>query len=114
MSDEVRRAIADAASSVTGIDVSPYFRQTTKAGSGMVRLDRTEYPNKLAGVVTWQVIVLLPQDIATAEKWLDANGSALREAVGTELQVRSLTPQQLAIDTGTVPCVVLEGLREEH
>lgn len=113
-SDETRQAIAEAASAVGGVDVNPYFKQVTKPGSGMVRLERIDYPNRLGGVVTWQVIVLLPKDIATAEKWLDANGSALREAVGKELLVRSMTPQQLALDSGTLPCVVIEGQREEN
>lgn len=110
----MREAIAAAASTVDGVDVSPYFRQATRPGSGMVRRDRSDYPSRIGGATTWQVLVLLPQDIATAERWLDANAAALRKAVGTELDVRSVTPQQLAIDTGTVPAVVIEGTREDY
>lgn len=114
MSAEVRDKIATAASAVVGVNVTPYFRQVTKPGQGMVRMDRINYPNAFGGVVTWQVVVLLPQDIAQAERWLDENGSVLRAAVAEELVVQSMTPQQLALDTGTVPAVVIEGQREEE
>lgn len=109
-----RQAIADAASSVDGVNVSPYFRQVTRPGQGMVRMDRTEYPNPFGGLVHWQVVVFLPQDLAQAEKWLDENGPVLRAAVAEELVVRSMAPQQLALDTGAVPVVVIEGHREEE
>lgn len=114
MSARVREAISAAANTVAGVNVTPYFRQVTKPGQGMVRRDRTDYPNPFGGLVTWQVFVLLPQDIAQAEKWLDENGSVLRAAVAEELIVRSMTPQQLALDSGAVPVVVIEGQREEE
>ena len=114
MSAAVRQAIAEAATTVDGINVTPYFRQTTKAGEGMVRHDRTAYPNRFGGVVTWQVLVLLPQDIAAAEKYLEDKAPALLEAVSDHLVITSMAPQQLALDTGQVPCVVIEGHREEE
>lgn len=110
----VRTAIATAASTVAGVSVSTHFKQTAKSGDGMVRLERINYPNPFGGVVTWQVLVILPQDLATAEKWLDEKLPLLVEAVGNELVVQSATPQQLALDTGNVPCVVIEGFREEE
>lgn len=116
MSAKVREAISAAANTVAGVNVTPYFRQVTRPGQGMVRRDRTEYPNKFGGVVTWQVFVLLPQDIAQAERWLDENGSVLRAAVAEELLegTVSMAPQQLALDAGAVPVVVIEGQREEE
>lgn len=111
----VRQAISDAASAVPGVTVTPYSRQVTRVGEGWVRLDRTDYPNPFGGLVTWQVVVMLPQDVPAAERWLDENGQALRGAVESELAIRSMTPVQLSIpDAGTVPAVVIEGQREEE
>lgn len=115
MSAEVRQLLADAASSVDGIKVSPYFRQGTRAGDGMVRLDRTvRAANNFGYINTWQVIVMLPQDLAAAEKYLEQHASALVEALGEVMVVASVTPQQLALDTGLVPCVFIEGNREQE
>lgn len=114
MSAEVREKIAAAASSAAGVHVTPYYRQVTKPGQGMVRFERTDYPNAFGGLVTWQVVVLLPQNIAQAERWLDENGPALRTAVAEELVVRSMTVAQVVIDEGAVPAVVIEGNREEE
>jgi hypothetical protein len=76
VSAEVRQLLADAAGSVEGITASPYFVQDTKPGRAWVRRDRTDYPNVLGGLVTWNVVVVLPQDMAQAEKFLDAKASA--------------------------------------
>lgn len=113
MSAEARDKISAAANAVAGVNVTPYFRQVTKPGQGMVRMDRVEYPNTFGGVVTWQVYIFLSQDIASAERWLDENGEALYRAVANELLVTSLRWEQLTVDTGTVPCVVIEGSREQ-
>lgn len=111
---EVREAIATAASTAPGVTVTPYYRQITKAGEGMVRYDHTDYPNKFGGLVTWQVVVMLPQDQRAAEQWLDQNGTALRVAVEPQLSIRSLTAIQLNTpDAGSWPAVVIEGTREE-
>ncbi|KAA1424314.1 hypothetical protein [Nocardioides antri] len=113
MSAQVRAEIAAAANTVSGINCSPYFRQSVKPGDGMVRRERTNYPNPFGGIVTWQVIVALPQDLAAAEKYLDEHLPDLVEAIQESLVVTSTTPQQLALDTGAVPVVVIEGHREE-
>jgi hypothetical protein len=112
MSEQARNLIANAVSTVDGVNVTPYFRQTTKAGEGMVRLDVQRRDDARFYLDTWQVLVVLPQDIAAAEKWLDANLVALREAAREQLVVLSITPQDLLLDTGKVPVVVIEGVRE--
>lgn len=113
MSLEVRTAIAAAASTVDGIEVTPYFRQVTKTGTGMVRLDRIEYPNRFGGIATWQVIVILPQDVSSAEKFIDTNLAALETAVRNEMSVRRVTPQEIVLSDGSkLPCVIIEGTRE--
>lgn len=109
----VREEIAAAVNTVDAITCTPHFRQTTKAGDAMVRLDRTEYPDRFDGLVTWQVVVILPQDVAAAEKWIDANHSELVTAVREALIVRRTFPAELALDTGKVPALFIEGQREE-
>lgn len=111
----IRARIADAASTVDGVTVSPWFNQTTKPGSGYVRFDRVAYPNKFGGTVTWQVFVILPPDLAQAEKWLSENITDLYEAINPEIAVQSIAPVQLALgDVGTVPAVVIQGQREQE
>jgi hypothetical protein len=112
MSESVREEITSAANKVDGVNVTPYFRQVTRPGQGMVRKGRVDYPNTFGGVVTWQVWILLPQDLASAEKWLDETGAALTAAVSEAMVVRSLTPI-IAPDLGSLPAVVIEGTREE-
>ena len=114
MSALVRQALADAANTVEGITVAPYFKQTTKPGSGMVRRDRTEYPTPFGGLVTWQVLVFLPQDLAAAEKYLDEKGPQLAQALSPQMSVSAVEAQQLALDTGAVPIALIQGTREEE
>lgn len=79
----------------------------------MVRLDRIEYPNSLGGVCYWQVLIVLPQDVSQAEKWLETKADALVDAIGDEITVDTLTPQELVLDNGTkLPVVVIAGTRE--
>lgn len=114
MSAAIRQAIASAVNTVEGINCTPYFRQTTKTGDAMVRLDRKRRDDSGFGyIATWQVVVILPQDIATAEKYLDEKVDALVSALSEEVVVTTVTPQQLALDTGAVPCVFIEGNRGE-
>lgn len=114
MSAEVRLALATAASTVEGITCAPYFQQSTKPGSAMVRRDNTNYPDKFGGWVTWQVLVMLPQDLASAEKFLDEKVPALRAALAPEMRVTDAIPQQLALpDGGNVPILLMQGSREE-
>ena len=108
----VRESLADAASTVDGISVTPYFRQSTKPGDGYVRLDRTNRDSTGFGFINvWQVLIILPGDLAGAEKFLEARVEALLEALNEEVIVISVTPQQLVLDTGTLPVVVIEGNR---
>lgn len=111
----IREDIATAAT-VDGVtEVTPYYRQGAKPGQGMVRLDRVARDaSGLGRIATWQVIVFLPQAIATAEAWLDENTTTLLDAIGAELVVLSATPSQVSLDTGTAPALVIEGAREYH
>lgn len=112
MSAAIRASIAAAANTVAGINCSPYFRQSTKPGDAMVRLDRqTRDTSGFGFMATWQVVVILPQDLATAEKYLDEKLPSLVDAIAEELVITTVTPQQLTLDTGLVPCVFIEGNR---
>ncbi len=110
---EVRAALAAAANTVEGIKCPPYFKQTTKPGTAMVRKDRVAYPNKFGGLVTWQVLVMLPQDLEASEKFLDETIPLLVDALAPELRVTDVIPQQLALDAGAVPIALIQGNREE-
>lgn len=114
MSAAVRQALADAASTVEGVTVTPYFRQVTRPGHGMVRKDRVDYPSKFGGVVTWQVFVFLPSDQKAAEEWLDEQAPQLVAALTPEMNIDTVMPQQLALDSGSVPVVLIQGIREEE
>lgn len=116
MTEAIRTALAAAASTVDGVHVTAYYRQVPKtAGQGMVRLDRTTYPDPFGGITTWQVLVALPQDEATAEKWLEAHQDDLYDAVSEELMIRTVIPKELIQRVGSenvsVPVVVIEGER---
>lgn len=110
---EVRAALAAAASTVDGINCSAYYRQSTKAGDAMVRRNGTNYPNSLGGVITWQVLINMPTDLAAAQRFLDDVVPLVVAALEDVLQIRSVTPQQLQYETGLVPGAVIEGLRAE-
>jgi hypothetical protein len=109
-----RDDLAAAISAVDGVGkCTAYHRQTTTPGEAMIRLDRRVRDDSGFGYLnTWQVVVILPQNLATAEKWIDTHGDALMDAARAHMVVLSLTPGQLPVDTSLVPCVVLEGVRE--
>lgn len=110
----VRDAIAAAASTVVGVNVQPYYTQTTKPGTGCVRRDATTYPNRLAGVVTWSVVVVLPSDLRAADEWMDEHVPQLVAALAREMTVKTATPVVMPFDATGVPAVLIEGTREEE
>jgi hypothetical protein len=115
MSAAVRQILANAANTVSGVKCTPYFTQSLAAGSASVRLDRVEYPNRFGGVAHWQVIVFLPQELAAAEKWLDAKMPALHEALDGELVITSIGIQQVVVEAGTaLLSAVVAGHREQE
>lgn len=113
MSAVARAAIAAAANTVAGVTCSEYTRQLEKTGDALVRLDAVNYPDKFGGVGTWEVFVILPQDIKAAEQWLDTNVEALKVALCAEMVVTTVTPTSIRYDTGIErPGVVIQGIRE--
>lgn len=115
MSRDVREELAAAATTVDGITCSPYYRQTLKPGEAMVRYDRTDR-QKFGGVVTWQIAILLPEDTADAERYLDKLVPDVADALeaGRHLTVTAIYPQQFVLpDQGIQPFALIEGTREE-
>jgi hypothetical protein len=113
MSIAIRAEIAAAANAVAAVTAYPNFRQTTRPGDAMVRLDRVEYPDRFGGLGTWQLVVILNQDVAAAELWLDENRDALVTALSEVMSVRRAFPAELALDSGKVPALFIEGTRED-
>lgn len=115
MSASVRAAIAAAVATVPGLSCTPYFRQTTKPGDAMVRLEAmTRSANGFDFVLTWQVLLVLPSDIVAAEKYLDAHAPALLEALATQMVVGGLILRELILTDGArLPVAVVEGKRED-
>ena len=111
---DVRKALAEAATTVQGIDVAPYFVQTQTPGHGMVRMDRVDYPNPFGGLTTWQVLLVLDQDIAAGEQFLQDIVPDVVDAVREHIAVRNVVVQDLVLDVGRVPVVVITGQREEE
>jgi hypothetical protein len=112
---QVRDTLAGAANTVDGLDVAPRWRQLAASGQGAVRralLARAD--NGFGWVSTWQVWVMVPADLGVAEEWVDVRVMDLIEALSPHMVVASVTPQQLNQGGTTVPCVVIEGHREQE
>ena len=110
----VRDLLAAAASEVDGLTGHAYFASVTTAGNVLVRLERTEYPNKFGGVCHWNLVLILPQDQKTAEQFAEEKVPLLRAAAAPHLVITSVVPQQLKIDgLGVLPTVFINGHREE-
>lgn len=113
MSDvEIREAIAAAANTVEGVNVSPWYRQSTKPGDGFVALARSERDESRFGFINkWEVLVALPSNLRDAERKFADLMDPLLAALKTELIVTAFYPSNLAFGTDSVPCVVIEGSR---
>lgn len=107
-----RLLISEAASSVEGINVSPYYRQVTRSGQGFIQYRGSDRDSSGFGFMTrWAAVIVLPQDIAAAETYLDTHLDALLSAVGEALIVTNAEPITLATDQGsTIPALSVEGV----
>lgn len=109
-----RDEIAAAANTVAAVSAKPFYRQTTKPGDAWVRRDRTDYPDRFGGLVTWQLLVVMPQNLADAERWIESNQLPLVDALRDALAIRSARTAELVADAGApVPVLIIEGQREE-
>lgn len=111
----VRQELADAVTgAVEGLTCTPYFAQQVGPGTAFVKESGTKYPNKFGGVTTWGVVLGLPQDLATAERYLADTMPAVVAALLPHMQVTESTGvQQLDIPGfGVTFTAAVSGLRE--
>lgn len=112
---DVRTALADAANTVAGVNVSPYYRQSSRSGDGLIQMNRIEFPNKFGGVTYWDVIVTLPTGPADAQRTAEELVPDLVSALAAEMTVTGVTFSVLAADSGPDrPCLVVSGWRESE
>lgn len=108
----VRQALAAAVSDVEGYNVTPYYRQTTKAGDGFVSFaGTTPSENGFGWMDSWQILVILGGDLKASEIRLDDDLDKILDALDPHLIVTQVTPSQIAFDTSVVSALVIEGVR---
>lgn len=111
-----RSEIATAASTVADVNVSPRYRQVSKAGQGFIKLARIEYPDRIArvngGIAFYEMFIVLPADIAAGEERAEELEPLLRNAIGRTWSLDSVQLADLQLDSGTVPVLQLTGHRE--
>jgi hypothetical protein len=108
----VREEIAAAANTVAGVNVQPYYTQGGRSGSGNVTLTRVEYPNPFGGIGYWEVIVLLPVDIESAQRQAETLLPLLYGAMDGVLAVTSVSFGTTSQDNRSgQPCLIIAGHR---
>lgn len=108
-----RSALAAAARTVVGVNAHEYVVGNTQPGTCYPRLDRIEYPNAFGGVAHWNVVLILPQDFAEAEKYFETKLPPLKAALEPHLVITAVTLQRLQLDgVGTLPAAFFTGHRE--
>ncbi|MCM0618774.1 hypothetical protein [Nocardioides bruguierae] len=109
-----REDLVTRAATVAGIRPHPYVVQATAAGTLYPRLERIDYPNPFGGVAHWNVVLVLPQSPADAERYLEQKLPALRAAIAPALSVTSVALQRLQLDgIGVLPVAFINGHREQ-
>jgi hypothetical protein len=107
-----REEIAAAASTVDGVECSPFYRVVSKPGQAYVQWLRNDYPNQFGGESYWGVVVTLPQDTEAAQLWIEEHQEALFEGVSPAMLCTQLRPEiHLVTDNQSQKVVVLEGHR---
>lgn len=109
-----RSELAAAAAAVDGIRAHEYVVGDTDPGTVYPRLERIEYPNPFGGIAHWNVVLVLPQDLAEAEKYLELKLPTLKAAIEPHLVVTGVTLQRLQLDVaGLLPTAFINGHREQ-
>lgn len=108
-----REDLQTAANTVPGIKAHAYVVGDTDPGTVYPRLDRIEYPNPFGGVAHWSVVLVLPQDLAEAERYVEATLPALKAAIDPHIVITAVLLQRLQLDgVGVLPVAFLNGHRE--
>lgn len=108
-----RTDLVAAADTVAGIRAYEYVVGATDPGTVYPRLDRIEYPNAFGGVAHWSVVLVLPQDLAEAERYVEDMLPALKAALDPHIVITAVVLQRLQLDgVGTLPVAFINGHRE--
>lgn len=109
-----RAELAAAASVVEGVEIAPEYLDVSKPGQGYVEWLRTDYPNTLGGEDYWGVVIVLPDDIRSAQRWIAEHKKTIWDALGYAMVVTQARPELvLATDNPSQRVLVIEGHREE-
>lgn len=109
----IREDIAKAATIDGTTKVTPYYRQSTKVGDGFVQLlELNRGDNGFGFMATWQIVIFVAQDVATAEEWMETNLPALIDALEDELIVTSAGPDTALLPSGATNTITITGARE--
>ena len=116
--ETVRQEIADAVSTIDGITCFPYYKDG-KHGTAYVEFLRTEYPpihGVLGGEDYWGVVVILPDDLAAAQRFIDTHRGPLFQTLSRNVLIVTQTrPEIIAIpDNPSIKTMVIEGHRAEE
>lgn len=107
-----RAEIAAAANTAAGVKCSPSYSQISRPGHAMVRLgNATRDLSGFGFMVTWQVLIALPQEIAAADKWIDDHATALLDALAGAGVPEGFEPVELQLDSGRVPALQITVIR---
>jgi hypothetical protein len=91
---------------------TPNYRQLTRPGDAMVRLDHLNRDVTGFGfMATFQVLIALHQDLPTAEAWIDTHTEDLIAAVAAALVVTDVSPVELVTDANKIPALQITGTR---
>ena len=120
--ETVRQELADAVSAVDGITCFTHYKDG-KAGTAWVEYLRTDYPpthGVLGGEDYWAVVVVLPDDLEAAQRFVDQYRDPVRKALmpvaGTKwLIVTQVRKELIAVpDNPSIKTMVVEGHRAEE
>lgn len=116
MSAELRTALADAANVVLGEKrCAPYYRSSPRPGDAWVSFARRDRDDTGFGyMAAWEIRVSLHQSLEAAEKWVDQHSDDLADAVAQHLVITAVVMVTLVTDSGNVPGLVIEGVREHE
>lgn len=109
-----RAALATAASSVEGIKVAEYYRQTTKVGDGWIDDGPiTPAENGFGWLATWRVRVVTPQDNAASQAYLEDHAQELVDALERHLTITVVQRELGVFEAGgpIVPVITITGVR---
>ena len=105
-----RQELAEALTGIDGYHISAYYRQTTKPGDGFITItDLTRDTSGIGWMETWQIIIILGQDLNAAERRFENDIDTLVDTTSTILHVANVTLATLTLDTHTLSAVIIDG-----